>query len=78
MELDALRCGQQLDRNDILYVVEHVVQSTCREVLENLALLWRRPVRLETRRGSKPIRLGYDGTNTSEEALIEPAAEQEA
>jgi stage V sporulation protein R len=44
------------------------------EVLANLSLLWRRPVRLETRRGSNPIRLGYDGEKHSEEALVEPAA----
>ncbi len=44
------------------------------DVLANLTLLWRRPVRLETRRGAKPIRLGHDGKKTSEESLVEPAA----
>jgi stage V sporulation protein R len=45
------------------------------EVLENLASLWRRPVRLETRRGAKPIRLGHDGEKHSEESLVEPEAQ---
>jgi len=40
-----------------------------REVLENVALLWRRPVRLDTRRGKKAIRLCHDGTKASEELL---------
>jgi stage V sporulation protein R len=44
------------------------------EVLENMTLLWRRPVRLETKRGTKPVRLGHDGENPSEESLVEPAA----
>ena len=42
------------------------------EVLSNLTLLWRRPVRLETRRGNQPIRLGHDGKNATEQSLVEP------
>ena len=46
-----------------------------REVLENVSLLWRRPVRLETLRDGKRVRLGYDGGNASEESLEQkPAA----
>ncbi len=42
-----------------------------KEVLGNLARIWKRPVRLETRVGSKAIRLGHDGENASEERLDE-------
>jgi stage V sporulation protein R len=45
-----------------------------REVLESLVLLWRRPVRLETRRGGKPVRLGHDGRSPSEESLVDLAS----
>ena len=40
-----------------------------REVLENMALLWRRPVRLETLRDGKRVRMGHDGDNATEETL---------
>ena len=43
-------------------------------VLEGLTQLWRRPVRLETVRSGKPMRLGHDGDKPSEESLVEPAA----
>jgi stage V sporulation protein R len=45
-----------------------------RDVLANLTLLWKRPLRLETRRGAKPVRLGHDGENATEDALIEQAS----
>lgn len=41
-----------------------------KEVLEAMTLLWRRPVRIETMRGNKLMRLGHDGKNATEEALI--------
>lgn len=44
-----------------------------REVLEDLVRIWRRPVRLETRRGQKPVRLGHDGDNATEESLVDTA-----
>jgi stage V sporulation protein R len=44
-------------------------QDWARDVLENLTLLWRRPVRLDTVREGKPMRLSHDGTSASEEAL---------
>ena len=39
------------------------------EVLQHLALLWRRPVRLDTTKGDKRLRLGHDGKSTTEESL---------
>jgi stage V sporulation protein R len=45
-----------------------------KEVLQHLTTLWKRPVRLETRRGSRPVRMGHDGENASEESLIEQAS----
>ncbi len=45
-----------------------------RDVLANLATLWKRPVRLETRRGSRPVRLGHDGETCTEDALIDQAS----
>lgn len=45
-----------------------------REVLASLTALWKRPVRLETRRGARPVRLGHDGENATEDALIEQAS----
>ena len=44
-----------------------------REVLANLVLIWKRPVRLETVLGGKAVRLGHDGSNHSEESLDAPA-----
>jgi stage V sporulation protein R len=43
------------------------------EVLEKMVLLWRRPVRLETKRGAKPVRLGHDGQKATEDALVDAA-----
>jgi stage V sporulation protein R len=45
-----------------------------REVLQNMTLLWRRPVRLETLRDGKRVRLGHDGDNASEESLDNKSA----
>jgi hypothetical protein len=42
--------------------------------MRHLTVLWKRPVRLETKRGNRPIRLGYDGENTTEDSLIEQAS----
>ena len=44
------------------------------DVLRQLTMLWRRPVKLETIRGGKPIRLGHDGDTVSEESLEGTAA----
>jgi len=42
-----------------------------REVLENLVRIWKRPVRLDSVRGGKPVRLGHDGNKPSEEAIAD-------
>ncbi len=39
------------------------------DVLRQLTLLWRRPVKIETILGGKPMRLGHDGDSVSEELL---------
>ena len=39
-----------------------------------MTYLWMRPVRLETKRGNRPIRLGHDGENVSEDPLVEQAS----
>jgi stage V sporulation protein R len=39
------------------------------EVLQQLCLLWRRPVHIETIRGKEAVRLGHDGTRPTEETL---------
>jgi len=44
-----------------------------REVLEQITQIWRRPVRLESMRGDKAIRIGHDGESFSEEILESPA-----
>jgi spore cortex formation protein SpoVR/YcgB (stage V sporulation) len=44
------------------------------EVLGHLTHLWRRPVRLESMRGAKLMRLGHDGKTINEEMLIAPPA----
>ncbi|RMG45916.1 MAG: hypothetical protein D6718_06410, partial [Acidobacteria bacterium] len=40
-----------------------------REALAAMARLWRRPVRLDTVRDGRPVRLGHDGTTAGEEPL---------
>jgi stage V sporulation protein R len=45
-----------------------------KEVLEHLTQLWKRPVRLETKRGNRALRLGHDGESVTEDALIEQAS----
>jgi len=44
------------------------------DVLLQMTKLWKRPVRLETRRGDRPVRLGHDGESVSEDPLIEQAS----
>jgi len=61
------------NRGEMLLVHRHVGVDLrwdwAREVLEALTLLWRRPVRLETVREGKRVRLGHDGKSATEEAL---------
>ena len=45
-----------------------------KEVLLQMTHLWKRPVRLETRRGNRFVRLGHDGENVTEDSLIEQAS----
>jgi stage V sporulation protein R len=49
-----------------------------KEVLDSLTHIWRRPVRLETVRNGKSVRLGHDGDKTSEEDLEEVMEAQTA
>jgi stage V sporulation protein R len=66
------------NRSELCMVHRHVGVDLrwdwAREVLEKLTQLWRRPVRLETRRGGKPVRLSHDGENSTEDALIDKAS----
>jgi stage V sporulation protein R len=43
-----------------------------KEVLQSITLIWKRPVRIETRLATKAIRLGHNGENTIEEDLDAP------
>jgi stage V sporulation protein R len=45
-----------------------------KEVLGQLTMLWKRPVRLETKRGNRAVRLGHDGETCTEDSLIEQAS----
>jgi len=61
------------NRGELLLVHRHLGIDLrwdwAKDVLENLAMLWRRPVRLDTSRGGKGVRLGHDGKSTSETSL---------
>jgi stage V sporulation protein R len=61
------------NRGELLLVHRHVGIDLrwdwAKEVLEGMARLWRRPVRLETCRGGKAVRLGHDGSEPTEEDL---------
>jgi stage V sporulation protein R len=66
------------NRGELCLVHRHVGVDLrwdwAQEVLENLTKLWKRPVRLETKRGTRAVRLGHDGENATEEPLIEQAS----
>jgi stage V sporulation protein R len=70
------------NRGELLLAHRHVGVDLrwdwAEEVLGNLALLWHRPVRLETLRRGKPVRLGHDGEKSSEESLDDVAAAKTA
>jgi len=61
------------NRGELLLAHQHVGVDLrwdwAKEVLEELVLLWRRPVRLETEHGGKAVRLGFDGEKHTEEKL---------
>jgi stage V sporulation protein R len=61
------------NRSELLLRHQHVGVDLrwdwAREVLQNMTRLWRRPVRLETLRDGKRVRMGHDGDNANEEAL---------
>ena len=61
------------NRSELLLVHQHVGIDLrldwAEDVLRELARIWRRPVRLETIRKGKAIRLGHDGSEASEEDL---------
>ena len=65
--------GNFRNRGELLLAHRHVGEDLRRDwaddVLQQLALLWRRPVRLETILGDKPMRIGHDGDTASEELL---------
>jgi stage V sporulation protein R len=66
------------NRSELLLVHRHVGVDLrwdwARDVLQNMTMLWRRPVRLETIRDGKRVRLGHDGDNATEETLEKAAA----
>jgi stage V sporulation protein R len=61
------------NRGELLLAHRHVGVDLrwdwAKEVLEQMVLLWRRPVRLETIRGGKTVRLGHDGQESTEETI---------
>ncbi len=61
------------NRGELLLVHRHVGVDLridwAREVLAGMTRIWHRPVRLETIRQGKPVRLGHDGKRPSEEDL---------
>jgi stage V sporulation protein R len=69
------------NRGELLLLHRHVGVDLrldwAQDVLEGLARLWRRPIRLETVRAGKPVRLGHDGDAPMEES-IEHVAEEVA
>ncbi|MBP7146200.1 MAG: SpoVR family protein [Acidobacteria bacterium] len=62
--------GNFANRGELLLVHRHegveLKLDWAREVLAALALLWHRPVHVETIVGGRPKRLGHDGTNPTE------------
>jgi stage V sporulation protein R len=64
------------NRGELLLAHRHVGVDLrwdwAREVLEQMVLLWRRPVRLETLHGGRAFRLAHDGKESSEEAIEKP------
>ena len=73
------------NRSELRLVHRHVGLDLrwdwAKDVLENLTLLWKRPVRIDTLRGKKWLRLGHDGRKPSEEFIdqksVDDAAEAE-
>ena len=63
------------NRGELLLLHRHVGVDLrwdwAEEVLQQLTHLWKRPVKIETLRGDKPVRLGHDGEKSSEESLEE-------
>ena len=70
------------NRSELLLAHRHVGVDMridwAREVLANMARIWRRPVRLETLLGGKAVRLGHDGEQATEEDLEESPLEATA
>lgn len=66
------------NRGELCLVHRHVGVDLrwdwAQDVLDKLTKLWRRPVRLETKRGNRRVRLGHDGENATEDSLIEQAS----
>ena len=66
------------NRGELCLVHHHVGvdlrMDWARDVLAKLTRLWKRPVRLETKRGTRAVRLGHDGENATEDPLIEQAS----
>jgi len=68
------------NRSELLLVHRHngmdLKMDWAVEVLDAMTRIWKRPVRLETIRATKPIRLGHDGEKSSEEQLDAAALEK--
>jgi stage V sporulation protein R len=68
------------NRSELLLTHRHVGVDLrldwAKEVLESMTRIWKRPVRLETRLATKPVRLGHDGTKPIEEDLDGKALEK--
>jgi stage V sporulation protein R len=65
------------NRGELLLVHRHagvdLRTDWAKEVLENLTRIWKRPVRIETQIGNKPVRLGHDGDKSIQEDLDQAA-----
>jgi stage V sporulation protein R len=65
------------NRGELLLVHRHagvdLRTDWAKEVLENLTRIWKRPVRIETQIGKKPVRLGHDGDKPIQEDLDQAA-----
>ena len=65
------------NRGELLLVHRHagvdLRMDWAKEVLENLTRVWKRPVRIETQLGNKPVRLGHDGEKPIQEDLDQAA-----
>ncbi len=66
------------NRGELCLIHRHVGTDLrwdwAKEVLKQLTLLWKRPVRIETRHGNRSVRLSHDGEAVTEDGLVEQAS----